>query len=423
MIMLLVALLLLFAILGFAIPVASGLVILALSLSAIYSFFPLHYAVGEIAWNTSVDSLLVAIPLFVLLGELFLRSGIADRMYGSLVHWLSWLPGGVMHSNIGAAALFSATSGSSVATAATVSTVALPQMEQNNYNRKLFLGTLTSGGTLGILIPPSINLIIYGALTGVSVPKLYMAAIVPGFILALMFSLLVLVVCMVRPEYGGKPAVTNWAKRMESLPHLLPPVLVFAVVIGSIYSGLATPTESASIGVLCALVLAASYRTLTLDMLKESFLGTMRVTSMIMFIVISAYFLNFVLSSIGMTESLRSFVTTLEMTPLATLLVIIAVYVVIGCVMDTLTIMIATIPIVVPVVVALGYDPLWFGILLMVLIEMALITPPVGMNLYVVQSARRGGPITDVMLGSLPFVGVMFLMILLLIAFPQIVMF
>ena len=421
--MLLVALLLLFGILGLAIPVASGLVILGLSLAAIYSFFPLHYAMGEIAWNTSVDSLLVAIPQFVLLGELFLRSGIAERMYASLVHWLSWLPGGVMHSNIGAAALFSATSGSSVATAATVSTVALPQMEQYNYNRRLFLGTLTSGGTLGILIPPSINLIIYGALTGVSVPKLYMAAIIPGFILALLFSLMVIVICVARPQYGGTPPATNWAKRIGSLPHLLPPILVFAVVIGSIYSGLATPTESASIGVLCALVLAACYRTLSLDMLKESFLGTMRVTSMIMFIVIAAYFLNFVLSSIGMTESLSRFVTTLQMSPLATLLVIIAVYIVIGCVMDTLTIMIATIPIVVPVIVALGYDPLWFGILLMVLIEMALITPPVGMNLYIVQSARRGGPISDVMIGSLPFVGVMFLMIVLLIAFPQIVMF
>lgn len=421
--MLLVALLLLFAILGLAIPVASGLIILALILAAIYSHFPLHYAVGEIAWSTSVDSLLLAIPLFILLGEIFLRSGIAERMYSGLVHWLSWLPGGVMHSNIGAAALFSATSGSSVATAATVSTVALPQMEQFHYNRKLFLGTLTSGGTLGILIPPSINLIIYGALTGVSVPKLYLAAIIPGFIMALLFSLVVLVMCMARPAMGGTTPPTNWTKRLQSLPHLLPPIFVFAVVIGSIYSGLATPTESASIGVLCALVLAAGYRSLSLDMLKDCFLGTMRVTSMIMFIVVAAYFLNFVLSSIGMTESLSRFVTTLEMSPLATLLVIILVYVVIGCVMDTLTIMIATIPIVVPVIIAIGYDPLWFGVLLMVLIEMALITPPVGMNLYVVQSARRSGPISDVMLGSLPFVGIMFLMILLLIAFPQIVIF
>lgn len=419
--MLLVALILLFAILGLAVPVASGLFILGLILSALYSFFPLHYAVGEIAWNTSTDSLLVAIPLFVLLGEIFLRSGIAERMYAGLVNWLSWLPGGVMHSNIGATALFSATSGSSVATAATVSTVALPQMEQFGYNKKLFLGTLTAGGTLGILIPPSINLIIYGALTGVSVPKLYLAAIIPGFLLAALFSLMVFLGCLMRPEMGGIRPDTNWDKRLKSLPHLLPPIVVFVAVIGSIYSGLATPTESASIGVFCALILAAVYRMLTFGMLKECFFGTMRVTSMIMFIVVSAYFLNFVLSSIGMTESLGRFVTSLDMSPLSTLLVIIAVYVVIGCIMDTLTIMIATIPIVVPVIVAIGYDPLWFGVLLMVLIEMALITPPVGMNLYVVQSARRGGPISDVMLGSLPFVGVMFVMILLLIMFPQMV--
>ena len=420
--MLLVALLILFGLLGLALPVAAALVILALALAAIYSFFPLHYAVGEIAWSTSTDSLLVAIPLFILLGEVFLRSGIAERMYSGMVNWLSWLPGGVMHSNIGAAALFSATSGSSVATAATVATVALPQMDQFGYSRRLFLGTLTAGGTLGILIPPSISLIIYGALTGVSVPKLYLAAIIPGFVLAALFSAMVLIVCMARPSMGGIRSETNWRKRIESLPHLLPPILVFAVVIGSIYSGLATPTESASIGVVCALVLAAAYRTLTFAMLKECFLGTMRVTSMIMFIVVAAYFLNFVLSSIGMTESLSQFVTTLDMSPLATLLVIIAVYIVIGCVMDTLTIMIATIPIVVPVIVALEYDPLWFGVLLMVLIEMALITPPVGMNLYVVQSARNNGPISDVMIGSLPFVAVMFIMVLLLIAFPEIVM-
>ena len=421
--MLLVAIVLLFAILGLAVPVGAGLVILALILAATYSFFPLHYAVGEIAWNTSVDSLLVAIPLFVLLGEIFLRSGIAQRMYSALTDWISWLPGGIMHSNIGAAALFSATSGSSVATAATVSTVALPQMERLNYDRRLFLGTLTSGGTLGILIPPSINLIIYGALTGVSVPKLYLAAIIPGFLLAALFSAVVLIVCLARPHLDGVRPATAWRKRLKSLPHLLPPIALFVVVIGSIYSGLATPTESASIGVVGALVLAASYGAVSATMLKECFLGTMRVSAMIMFIVIAAYFLNFVLSSIGMTESLSQFVTTFDMSPLATLFVIIAMYILIGCVMDSLTIMIATIPIVVPVIIAIGYDPLWFGVLLMVLIEMALITPPVGMNLYVVQAARRGGPISDVMIGSLPFVSIMFAMVLILIAFPQLVIF
>jgi C4-dicarboxylate transporter, DctM subunit len=419
--MLLVALILLFVLLGLSIPVASALIILGLVLGWTYSAFPLHYALGEMAWTTSTDSLLVAIPLFVLMGEIFLRSGIATRMYGGLIHWLSWLPGGVMHSNIGACALFSATSGSSVATAATVSTVALPQMHEFGYNQRLFLGTLTSGGTLGILIPPSINLIIYGALTGVSVPKLYIAAIIPGFILALLFSLFILAVCIWRPALGGKTQKSDWASRWRSLPHLLPPCIVFLIVIGSIYTGLATPTESASIGVMCSLGLALAYRSLSVAMLRDCFLGTMRVTSMIMFIVVAAYFLNFVLSSIGMTASLRALVDGLDMPPVSTLLMIILIYLVIGCVMDALTVMIATIPVVVPVVIAIGYDPLWFGILLMVLIEMALITPPVGMNLYVVQSTRQNGPISDVMLGSLPFVAIMMIMLALLIAFPGII--
>jgi len=419
--MLLVALLLLLIFLGLSLPVAAGLLLLALVLGAAYSSYPLHVAIGEIAWTSSTDTLLVAIPLFVLLGEIFLRSGIAERMYTGLAQWLSWLPGGLMHSNIGVCALFSATSGSSVATAATVSTVALPQMRRYGYNERLFLGTLTSGGTLGILIPPSINLILYGALASVSVPGLYLAAILPGFMLAALFSLAVAGICLLRRDVDGRPQESSWRGRINSLPHLLPPVFIFSVVIGTIYAGIATPTESASIGVLAALVLAAVYRRLSVAMLRLCFQDTVRVTAMIMLIVVAAYILNFVLSSIGMLAALSAFVLNLDVEPLMTLLAIIAIYIVLGCFMDTLTMMIATIPIVVPVVVTLGYDPLWFGILLIILVEMALITPPVGMNLYVVQTVRGRGPISDVMVGSLPFVGVMLLMIALLIIFPGLV--
>jgi tripartite ATP-independent transporter DctM subunit len=420
--MLLVALLLLLFFLGIGVPVAAGLLLLSLALGALYSAYPLHVAFGEIAWTSSTDTLLVAIPLFVLLGEIFLRSGIAERMYAALAQWLSWLPGGLMHSNIGVCALFSATSGSSVATAATVSTVALPQMRRYGYNERLFLGTLTSGGTLGILIPPSINLILYGALAGVSVPGLYLAAILPGFLLAALFSLAVVGICLFRPEMDGTRQTSSWEGRIRSLPHLLPPVFIFAVVIGTIYAGIATPTESASIGVLAALVLAAVYRRLTVSMLRVCFQDTVRVTAMIMLIVVAAYILNFVLSSIGMVATLSSLVSNLGVSPLFALLVIVGIYIILGCFMDTLTMMIATIPIVVPVIVALGYDPLWFGIVLIILVEMALITPPVGMNLYVVQSVRGGGSISDVMIGSLPFVAVMLAMIALLIIFPGMVL-
>src|SRR5690606_7120343 len=195
--------------------------------------------------------------LFIMLGEILLRSGLAERMYNAMSLWLSWLPGGLMHANIGASALFSATSGSSVATAATVGTVAIPQIQKKGYNESLFLGSLAAGGTLGILIPPSINLVIYGVLTNTSVPKLYLAGIIPGLGLAALFMLSIAVACIVKPKWGGEKSQAAWGQRIASLVHLIPPMFIFLLVVGSIYAGLATPTEAAALGVVGALVLAA----------------------------------------------------------------------------------------------------------------------------------------------------------------------
>jgi len=409
--------------LALSIPVAATLALLGLTLNYSFSFMPLHRAMGEIAWSTTTEFLLVAIPLFILLGELLLRTGIAERMYRSMSFWLSWLPGGLMHSNVGASALFAATSGSSVATAATIGTLAEPQIRKQGYNERLFLGTLASGGTLGILIPPSINIIIYGALTDTSIPKLYLAGIVPGIALAGLFMLTVLIGCLVRPTWGGNAESISWAQRIRGLPDLLPPLFIFSVVIGSIYLGWATPTESAALGVIAALGLAALYGRLNWIMLRDAFEGTMRTTAMVMFIIIAAYFLNFVLAGIGLTTQLTDFIAGLGLSKFATLMIVILFYVILGFFMETLTLMITTIPIIAPIVIALGYDPVWFGILLMILIETALVTPPIGLNLYVVQGIRKGGPINDVIIGSLPFVIAMFVMIALLVAFPDIALF
>ncbi len=256
-----VTLALLIGLLALAIPVAAGLGILGLVLSSIYSKLPLSLAMGEIAWGTSNNFLLVAIPFFVLLGEILLRSGMAERMYNALVLWVPWLPGGLMHSNIAACAMFAATSGSSVATAATIGTVALGEVEKRGYSERLFLGTIAAGGTLGILIPPSINMIVYGVLTETSIPKLYLAGFIPGVILASLFSLTVLVICLIKPQYGGKPTSATWSERFAALPDLLPPLIIFLAVIGSIYAGWATATESAALGVLAALGIAAWNRT------------------------------------------------------------------------------------------------------------------------------------------------------------------
>jgi C4-dicarboxylate transporter DctM subunit len=408
----------LLALMALAIPVAAALGVLGLILEGFYSQLPLVRAMGEVAWSASNEFLLVSVPLFILLGEILLRSGFAERMYGSLIHWVSWLPGGLMHSNIAACGIFAATSGSSVATAATVGTVALPQARRFGYNERLFLGTLAAGGTLGILIPPSINMIVYAVLTNTSVPKLYLAGMIPGVLLMLLFMAVVIGFCLVRPDWGGKRVTATWAERFGGLVHLLPPLGIFIVVVGSIYAGVATPTEAASLGVVAALGLAWGKGRLSIAMLREAIEGTMKSTAMVMLIILAAYFLNFVISAIGLTTALTSFIEGLGLSPVMMLFAVIVFYVVLGCFMETLSMMITTIPIIAPVMFKLGYDPVWFGIVVIVLIETALITPPVGLNLFVVQNLRKSGSLNDVIVGALPFVAALFALLALLAVFP-----
>nr|WP_205747706.1 TRAP transporter large permease [Desulforhopalus sp. IMCC35007] len=415
-----ITLAILLTLLVLSVPVSAALIVLGLSIGEIFSGFPLYRVLGEITWSASTDFLLLSIPLFVMLGEILLRAGIAKRTYNALNKWLSWLPGGLLQANIGTSALFAATSGSSVATAATITTVALPQGRRYNYSEKLFAGSIAAGGTLGILIPPSINLIVYGFLTNTSIPRLFLAGIVPGVLLAILFMLCIAVACLIKPELSGDKQNTSWKERLESLKDLIPVLLIFLVVIGSIYAGLATPTESAALGVLASLGLAFYYRTVSVSFFKQVFEGTMRTSSMIMLILISANFLNFILDSIGLAEMLSDFVINLGTSPIYTLMVVIGLYVVLGFFIETLSLMVITVPIVAPILVNLGYDPIWFGILLILLIEMALITPPVGLNLYVVQGVRRSGSISDVMIGAAPFVFMIGVMIVLMIIFPEI---
>lgn len=405
--------------LALGIPVAATLFFLGYFLAYFYSPMPLVAALGETAWTSTTGFLLVTIPLFVLMGEIILRAGIAGRMYNALAQWLTWLPGGLMHANIAACTVFAATSGSSAATAATIGTVAMPEIDRHRYSPPLFLGTIAAGGTLGILIPPSINLIIYGVITDTSIPQLYLAGILPGLILAVLFMGLVVILCLVRPEWRGVSPPADWRGRLLGLLDLLPPLAIFVVVIGSIYAGWATPTESAALGVVSALVLAAAYRNLNMRILQAAFEGTIRTTAMIMLIILASFFLNFVMAAIGLVHQVNSLVSDLQMSPLAVLLSIIVFYIILGCFMETLSMMITTLPIVAPIVVGLGYDPVWFGIVMMILIETALITPPVGVNLFIVQGVRGKGSINQVMLGALPFTLTMFILIALLIAFPS----
>jgi len=457
-----------------AIPVAAVLGMLSLSLDQVYFQGGLQNALGEFVWDKSKEFILVAVPMFILLGEIMLRAGIAQRMYNAVMQWLSWLPGGLMHANIGSCAIFAASSGSSVATAATVGTVAIPEIEKRGYNERLFLGTLAAGGTLGILIPPSINLIIYGLITETSVPELYLAGILPGLLLSGIFMAFIIAACLWKPSWGGEPVRTSWPERIQALPDLLPPILLFVVVVGSIYAGIATPTEAASVGVVFAIGLAAWHRTggvkfwlfiaalailevvvvqaafIPLDyriaaatalllaailfgvfsnvlpaaMFREAFLGTMRSTAMIMLIILAAVFLNFVLGFMGVTKSIIDFIAELGLTPTETLLIIVVFYLILGMFMETLSMMLTTVPIVFPIVSGLGYDPVWFGILVTVLMEAALITPPIGVNLYVVHGVRNGaGKLNDVAVGSIPFVVAMIGLVGILISFPDLALY
>jgi len=418
-----VTLAILLALLLLSIPVAVTMAVLGLSIAEIFSPFPIHRAIGEITWTASTDFILLAIPLFVMLGEILLKAGIAARTYSALDKWLSWLPGGLLHSNIATSAIFAATSGSSVATAATITTVALPEARRFNYREGLFAGSIASGGTLGILIPPSINLIVYGFLTNTSIPRLFLAGIVPGILLALLFMLIILVACLVKPQLAGGFSEATWEGRLSSLKDLLPVLFIFLVVIGSIYAGLATPTESAALGVIASLLLALRYKAVSIAFFKEVMEGTMRTTAMIMLILITANFLNFVLDAIGLAEALYDFVNNMGLSAFKTLMAIIAMYVVLGFFVETLSLMVITVPIVTPVLTGMGYDPIWFGVLLILLIEMALITPPVGLNLYVVQGVRRRGNISEVMIGTVPFVVMIVMMIFIIIAFPNLVLY
>ncbi|MBA2413661.1 MAG: TRAP transporter large permease subunit, partial [Burkholderiaceae bacterium] len=260
----------------------------------------------------------------------------------------------------------------------------------------------------------------YAVLTNTSVPKLYLAGIVPGIALMALFMLIVLTACAIKPQWGGARMHSTAAEMFAGLIHLLPPVGIFLVVVGSIYAGIATPTEAASLGVMAGLLLAAWTRRLSWHMLKDVLEGTMRTTAMVMLIIVAAYFLNFVISAIGLTTQLTDFIERLGFSKWEMLAAVIVFYLMLGCFMETLSMMITTIPIIAPVMIKLGFDPVWFGIVVIILIETALITPPVGLNLFVVQNLRRGGPLHDVIVGAAPFVVAMLLLLLLLALAPGI---
>jgi tripartite ATP-independent transporter DctM subunit len=382
---------------------------------------PFLDSIAPVVWGVQNDSLLTSVPLFVLLGELLLRSGIADRMYVALSAWLGRMPGGLLHTNIGSCALFAATSGSSVATAATIGTVALPSLQRRGYPMRASLGSLAAGGTLGILIPPSVNMIVYGSLTNNSIGKLFIAGIIPGLLLTGCFMLYIYL-SNVMSGKAIREAVVPMDERIRTLGYLVPPLIVFGIVMGSLYFGIATATESAALGVIAALFFVWQSGKMTWEVMRTCFISTARVSGMILLIITAAFILNLTISLTGVAEAMTKWVAGLGLSATGLILALIVFYLILGMFMDVLSMQVATIPITYPIATALGVDPIWYGIFIVLMCELGLITPPVGMNLFVVHGIRpdKGG-IEDAIWGALPYAVIMILFTLLLMAVPALV--
>jgi C4-dicarboxylate transporter, DctM subunit len=406
------------------IPIAAAMLLVGVTGGVLAFGMPFVNSMASVLWSVGNENLLTSIPLFILLGELLLRSGIADRMYVAMSGWLGGLPGGLLHTNIGCCALFAATSGSSVATAATIGTVALPSLYRRGYSMRAALGSLAAGGTLGILIPPSVNMIVYGSLTNNSIGKLFIAGIIPGILLTLCFMAWILASSMARGAQGTlrEPPVPM-AERLRLLPNLVPPVVVFGVVMGSLYFGIATATESAALGVFIALFFVWHGGKLSLALLQNCFQQTARVSGMILLIIATAFILNLTISLTGVADAMTKWVTSLGLSATAMIFALIVFYLILGMFMDVLSMQVATIPLTYPIVTALGVDPIWFGIFIVLMCELGLITPPVGMNLFVVHGIRpdRGG-IEDAIRGALPYAAIMILFTVFLLYAPQVVL-
>ncbi|WP_237213626.1 TRAP transporter large permease [Falsiroseomonas oryziterrae] len=398
--------------------IGAALGVLGILMGFAFSDRPFWTFLGQTVWGPSSSFVLVSVPLFLLMGEILLRAGLSERLYRALNVWLDRLPGGLLHTNIVASGVFSAISGSSVATAAAMGNVAMPFFQGRGYDPKMVMGSLAAGGALGNLIPPGITFIIYALITETSVGALYLAALGPALLVVAFFILVILLKRHAAPPPG--PPIPL-GQKLRALVGLIPTLLLIFVVLGTIYAGLATPTESAALGVVAALGIAVVERRFSFRMLHQSAEATARNTAMIGLILLGAYVLNYVITLLGIPQMMAQAVAELPLPPWVIMLLIIGFYLALGTFMEGFSMIITTIPVIFPVVMALGYDPIWFGVVVTMLVEIALISPPDGTVLYVLQGMRRDGrPIGDVFAGVLPFVAVYILAIIVIMVFPGI---
>jgi C4-dicarboxylate transporter, DctM subunit len=386
----------------------------------LFSSRPAGDAMAVTVWGAASSWTLTALPLFIWMGEILFRTKLSESMFRGLAPWVSRLPGRLLHTNVIGCTIFAAVSGSSAATCATIGKMTLPELAKRGYPEEITVGSLAGAGTLGLLIPPSIIMIVYGVTADVSIARLFVAGIIPGIVLAGLFSLYLGAWAMANKDRVPPPdQVLSFAQKMGESRHLIPVVLLIGAVLGSIYSGVATATEAAAVGVVGALLLSGVQRSLTWATFSESLLGATRLYCMIALILAGAQFLTLSMGYIGLPRHLAEFVRSLGLSPFLLMIALAIFYIILGCFLDGISMVVLTMGVILPTVQAAGFDLVWFGIFVVIVVEMAQITPPVGFNLFVLQG-MTGKEITWIARVTMPFFFLMCGMVLLLWFVPQI---
>jgi tripartite ATP-independent transporter DctM subunit len=378
---------------------------------------------SNIAWNNTSSSTMMALPFFIWMGEILFRSKISENLFKGLSPWMDAIPGRLIHVNILACTFFAAVSGSSAATTATVGKITVPELKRRGYDYALSIGSLAGAGTLGFMIPPSMVMLVYGIIGDVSIGKLFIAGFIPGFMIAFLFSAYIIVRCVINPSLAPRgDARSTWRDRIEAIPAIAPVIVLIFTVLGSIYLGWATPTEAGAIGVIGALFFAALTRSLTWDVFKTSMINSVKTSCMIMLIVMGAAYLSNVFGFLGITRALTGYVTDMGLSPYTLIIILTVLYLLLGCLIDGFSMIVMTAPLVLPLIEAAGFDTVWFGIYLVLMIELAQITPPVGFNLFVI-SGLNNDDIFHVARAALPFFLLMMVATVLLTVFPQLALY
>ncbi|HYE38710.1 MAG TPA: TRAP transporter large permease subunit [Ramlibacter sp.] len=386
----------------------------------LFSSRPAGDAMAVTVWGSASSWTLTALPLFIWMGEILFRTRLSESMFRGLAPWVTRLPGRLLHTNVIGCTIFAAVSGSSAATCATIGKMTLPELGKRGYPEEITIGSLAGAGTLGLLIPPSIIMIVYGVTADVSIAKLFVAGILPGILLAGLFSgYLAVWAALNRDRIPVPDVVLTFGQKLHESRHLIPVVLLIAGVLGSIYTGLATATEAAAVGVVGALVLSAFQRSLNWTTFRDSLLGATRLYCMIALILAGAAFLTLSMGYIGLPRHLAEFVGSLGLTPFGLMVALACFYIILGCFLDGISMVVLTMGVILPTVQAAGYDLVWFGVFVVIVVEMAQITPPVGFNLFVLQG-MTGKEITWLARVTLPFFLLMVVMVLLLWFVPGI---